>query len=150
MYFCTVESNVTAMKKISVISFLALSGILLACNKTPEPTPKAPEIEFKVHDTIEYYYDQEVKGRVVCSVDSELPVDTVWFVVSEGPLNPGQGSWDDYCLMREQDGSFVYVICPYSGLELDYCYCLSIGGWRYHSEWEQLHVHQSDLDSIMP
>lgn len=135
------------MKKLSIISLFAFLGVFCACNKQK---PVAPEIEFEVHDTIEYFYDQEVKARIVCSVDCELPVDTVWFVVRENPVVPGQGPWDDYCLMREQDGKYVYVICPYAGLELDYNYCLSIGGWRYKSNMFELHVHQSDLDSIVP
>ena len=138
------------MKKISIICFLAFLGVFLACNKTPEPEPKAPEIEFELQDTIEYYYDNEVKGKIVCSVDCELPVDTVWFVVRVDPISPGQGPWKDYCLMQEQDGKYVYVIYPYSGLDLDYYYCLSIGGWRYNTAWSNLHVHESDLDSIAP
>ena len=138
------------MKKLSIIYLIAILGIFWACNKTSEPVPIAPEIEFEVYDTIEYFYDYEAKGKIICSVDCELPVDTVWFVVRVDPISPGEGPWKDYCLMQEQDRKYVYVICPFSGLELDYCYCLSIGGWRYYSKWDQLHVHESDLDPIVP
>ena len=128
------------MKKLSVICLIAFLGIFYACNKVPVK----PEVEFTVHDTIEYFYDQEVKARIVCSVDCDLPVDTVWWHV------PGDGWEGEYFLMQEQDGKYIDIICPYAGLELDYCYRLSIGGWRYRSDWYKLHVQQSDLDSIVP
>ena len=129
------------MKKLSIICLIAFLGIFCACNK---PKPVAPEVEFEIHDTIEYYYDGEIKGRIICTVDCELPVDTVWWHV------PGDGWEGEYSLMKEQDGNYIYVICPYAGLELDYKYRLSIGGWRYKSNMFKLHVHESDLDSIMP
>lgn len=129
------------MKKLPSICLLSFLGIFCACNK---PKPVAPEIEFEIHDTIEYYYDGEIKGRIICMVDCELPVDTVWWHV------PGDGFEGEYSLMKEQDGKYIYVIYPYAGLELDYKYRLSIGGWRYKSNMFKLHVHQSDLDSIVP
>ena len=136
------------MKKLPSICLLSFLGIFCACNK---PKPVAPEIEFTIHDTIEYFYDQEVKARFVCSVDCELPVDTGWW------HEPGDGYDGEYFLMKEQDGKYIFVIYPYAGLELDdpfvleeinYKYRLSIGGWRYISGWYKYHV--PDLDSILP
>ena len=129
------------MKKLSVICLLAFFGVFCACNK---PKPVAPEIEFTIHDTIEYFYDQEVSGRIVCYVDCDLPVDTVWWHV------PGEGYEGQYSLMQEQDGKYTYIIYPWAGLELDYKYRLSIGGWRYKTKMYHLSVHESDLDSIVP
>lgn len=110
----------------------------------------APEIAFALHDTIEYYYDDEVKGRFVCSIDCESPIDTVWWVACLDPLSPGQGPYYDYCLMQKQDGKYVFEFCPISGMEFDYFYCLSIEGWRYKTNRNKLHVHASNLDTIVP
>jgi hypothetical protein len=131
------------MKKLPSICLLSFLGIFCACNK---PKPVAPEIEFEIHDTIEYYYDGEIKGRIICMVDCELPVDTVWW------HEPGDGFEGEYSLMKEQDGKYIYVIgleFDYPvGLELDYNYRLSIGGWRYSSDWYKLHVPQPNQDSV--
>ena len=107
--------------------------------------PVKPEVEFTVHDTIEYFYDQDVKARIVCSVDCELPVDTVWWHLGEEP------SADDFHLMSEENGKFVYIFQrPYAGLKLKCFYRLSIGGWRYNSDTYWWQVNESDLDSIVP
>lgn len=138
------------MKRFPVVCLSVFLGLFLACNKPSVQPESAPEVEFKVHDTLEYFYDNEPKVRIVCTVDCDLPVDSVWWGVYCSPYGPGQGSWYDYSLMQKQDGKFIYVLCVPFEYTLTCLYRLSIGGWRYNTDLFELHVTEHELDSIQP
>ena len=138
------------MKKLSAVCLFAILGLFFACNKTHVPQVPAPELEFKVHDTLEYFFDYEPKVRIVCTVDCDLPVDSVWWGVYCSPYGPGQGSSYDYSLMQKQDGKFIYVLCVPFEYTLTCRYRLSIGGWSYNTDLFELHVTEHELDSIQP
>ena len=133
------------MKKFSVICLIAFIGIFCACNKS-KPVALS-EIELEVNDTVEYYYDQSIKCRFVCSVDCNLPVDVVcWHMFGDG--FDGQSF-----RMQEKDGKYYCedVFCDVcAGLIVDYNYRIFIGDWVINSKSFHLHVQQSDLDSIVP
>ena len=133
------------MKKLSVICLIAYIGIFCACNKS-EPVALS-DIELEVHDTVEYYYDQNVKCRFICSVDCNVPVDAVYWHLF------GDGYDGESFRMQERDGKYYCegLICDVcAGLTLDYNYRIFIGGWKCDSKAFYLHVQQSDLDSIVP
>lgn len=138
------------MKRFPVVCLSVFLGLFLACNKPSVQPESAPEVEFKVHDTLEYFYDNEPKVRIVCTVDCDLPVDSVWWGVYWRPYGPGQGSSYDYSLMQKQDGKFIYVLCVPFEYTLTCRYRLSIGGWRYNTDSFELHVTEHELDSIQP